>query len=236
MSELRPGTLSSAANTQYTPIFIVGVGGTGSRLAEALVRIGFGTHKNPLVLIDGDTFEKHNVSNQLVDSDDVGNYKVSVVANHLRFIRPTVQIIECPWFIRAGVPESVPLFGGIVILALDNMETRALLVEHYLENNSTVECVIDPRLDSGVGVSYCFDPNNKQHQECWWTYWHPDSEAENIAGCGGTRPVVGSIFGTAALALKQLEHYFTYSTAHQIPNRVYCDFDRFTMSQEVWPT
>ena len=236
MTELRPGNLSLAAGTQHIPITIVGVGGTGSRLAEALVRIGFGSEKNPLTLVDGDKFEAKNVANQLMDAGDVNHFKVEAVATYLRFVRPSTHVIECPWFMDKKKPASIPNFEGIVILTLDNMEARAFLVEHYLENNPAVRCVVDPRLDSGVGVSYCFNPNNPQHQECWWLYWHPDKEAENIAGCGGTQPVIGTILGTSALALKQLEHFFVRKTAHGISNRVYYDFDRFCGSSEVWPT
>lgn len=236
MTTLLPGQLSKAANTTTLPITIVGLGGTGSRVAEGLVRIGWGQVNCPITLIDGDEFVNHNITNQLMEVADSGTTKVTTVAQKLRRIRPGLVLYEEPDYIETSGLLPPPNFTGVVFLCLDSMEVRKYLMEHALENNPDVHCVIDPRLDSGVGISHCFDPNNEKHQDCWWLYWHPDDEAENVAGCAGEQPVVSSIFGTVALALKQFEHFVDIGSAEGVPNRVYYDFDRFEGSKEVWPT
>lgn len=231
MTILDPEQLQKWNGCLPNGITIIGVGGSGSRVAEGLVRTGFGTDGSRITLIDGDCFEKHNLKNQLAGETDIGKKKVSGVAEQLKAIRRDIYVYEIGAYIKK--PYAL---RGVVFLCLDSMYARRQIMEHSLENNDNVDCVIDPRLDSGVGVSYCFDPCSQIHQDCWWLYWHPDDEAENVAGCGGTPPTIASIFGTASLALKQFEHLLNAGTAHGIANRVYQDFDQYQLHSEVWPS
>lgn len=97
--------------------------------------------------------------------------------------------------------------------------------------------MIETRVDAGVGISYCFDPNDARHVECWWLYWHPDGEAENTIGCGGAQPIIKAIYGTTMIALSQFEQFSKKYTAAGLTNRVYQDFEQFPeIHAEVWPT
>ncbi|MBI4499075.1 MAG: ThiF family adenylyltransferase [Chloroflexi bacterium] len=63
-------------------IVLVGCGGTGGFLAEAVCRLLIGRPAR-LYLVDMDRVEQHNVARQAFDRTDVGHYKAEVLANRL---------------------------------------------------------------------------------------------------------------------------------------------------------
>lgn len=65
-------------------IVLVGCGGTGGFLAEAICRLLIGRHAS-LCLVDPDRVEPHNVARQAFDRDDVGHFKAEILAQ--RFAR-----------------------------------------------------------------------------------------------------------------------------------------------------
>jgi len=70
-------------------VAIVGCGGTGSAVAEQLVRLGV----RQLILVDPDVLSDSNLT-RLYGSGvaDVGRHKVAVIADHLRRISPAVRL------------------------------------------------------------------------------------------------------------------------------------------------
>ena len=69
-------------------VAIVGAGGTGSAVAEQLVRLGV----RRLVLVDSDKLSCSNVTRVYGSTlDDVGTLKVDVLCKHLRRIAPDLQ-------------------------------------------------------------------------------------------------------------------------------------------------
>lgn len=65
-----------------TTILLVGCGGTGGFLAEAICRLLIGRSAQ-LYLIDPDRVEPHNVARQAFDQNDVGRFKAEVLAERL---------------------------------------------------------------------------------------------------------------------------------------------------------
>lgn len=214
------------------PVHIIGCGGMGSRIAEGLVRMGVGRAQSPIHLYDHDVFEAKNLRNQFITRWSVGHAKVEGLAKELRRIEPHVQIRQ--HFEQVQFKDHHEL-QGVVFLCLDSMEARKEIVFYSLHGNPHVRCVIETRVDAGVGVSYCFEPANELHMDCWWLYWHPDGEAENTIGCGGGQPIIKAIYGTSMIALSQFEQFSKKRTAIGLPNRVYADFDFFETHPEVWP-
>ena len=212
-------------------VTIIGVGGMGSRIAEAIVRMSYASEGLKLSLVDPDCFEEKNLANQYLDRTWIGKQKVDAVAHQLHCIDHELDINVYPY----EMDETVPL-SPIVFMCLDSMDARKEIMEELLENDPSVQCVIETRLDSGVGISHCFDPRNQVHQDCWWLYWHRDEEAENTVGCGGHHSVISAVYGTAMLALRQFEQFLSKQTTHGLANRVYQDFDHFECRSEVWPT
>jgi molybdopterin/thiamine biosynthesis adenylyltransferase/proteasome lid subunit RPN8/RPN11 len=70
-------------------VAVVGCGGTGSAVAEQLVRLGV----RNLLLVDGDRLSDHNVTRVYGSTpQDVGAWKVDVLANYLKRIAPDSTI------------------------------------------------------------------------------------------------------------------------------------------------
>lgn len=215
------------------PVHIVGCGGIGSRIAEALVRMGLGMAHNLIFLYDDDVFEAHNLANQFAHRKLLGKPKVIGVKQQLRAINPRANIVARQ--LRVDEKEKVKL-TGVVFICVDSMESRHFLMEKCLEDNNRVRCVIETRMDAGVGISHCFDSNNHQHSECWWLYWYSDDETENMQGCGGAQSIISAVFGTTTLALRQFEQFARKRNTVDIPNRSYHDFDSGHVRHEYWDT
>lgn len=66
-----------------TDIIIVGCGGAGAWMAQALARMPDIRDKHRLVLVDGDKLEPRNLDRQLFGPSDVGGMKATALRRHL---------------------------------------------------------------------------------------------------------------------------------------------------------
>ncbi len=114
-------TLKSITSNQI--ITIVGVGGTGSVVAESLVHMGF-SHIN---LIDNDKLEISNM-NRIVGAyyqDAVQNrYKVDAISEHLLKINPILKVNTYKNDVYDDVIEPVLAASNWIIMATDNHSSR----------------------------------------------------------------------------------------------------------------
>ena len=115
----------------HAKVALFGVGGVGSYTAEALARSGVGT----VELIDSDVVSRSNINRQLCALEStVGRPKVSVVAERMRDINPSIHVIERQEFF---LPETAHLFDF-----------------------SSFDYVIDA-IDTGVPMIMCMGTGNK---------------------------------------------------------------------------
>lgn len=213
------------------PVHVVGCGGMGSRVAEGLVRMGLGIkNHNQITLYDFDHFEPHNLANQWVTDQLLSWNKADAVTMQMLEVNPHATVSSYPYRINGYLPLT-----GVVFLCLDTMADRRLVMEEVVLKNRSVSCVIETRMDAGVGITHCFNPQNKKQLECWRMYWHSDREAENIAGCGGPQSIISAIYGTTAMALKQFERFARTRNTVGMYNRVYQDFEECIINRESWP-
>ena len=107
-------------------IVLVGCGGTGGFLAEALCRLLMG-RRSRLHLVDPDRVEPHNVARQAFDRRDVGSFKVEVLAERLarRFEREV-----CHSVLPYDRELHAKVFGGtsgdlhLIVGCVDNAAAR----------------------------------------------------------------------------------------------------------------
>jgi hypothetical protein len=218
-------------NYFHEPISIIGCGGMGSRIAEGLVRMGAGSFRsNRVYLFDDDVFEPKNLANQWVDQAGIGVRKVDAVAKAMRRVHPSINLNMSAKKVDVKASKNLP--EGVVFICVDSMDARRCIVEG-LTCNPRVTCVIETRMDAGVGVSHCFDPQNQRHMDCWRLHWYSDKESVNLQGCNGSQSVISAIFGTTTLALKQFENYVRDEFA-SVHNRVYHDFEECILRSERW--
>ena len=103
---------------------IVGQGGLGGYVTEALARMGIGR----LVLIDGDVFEEHNLNRQLLSAEaKLGAGKVQAASRRVAEINGAVEVISHA--VMLDRENLLPLLDGadVVVDALDRLPIRLIL-------------------------------------------------------------------------------------------------------------
>ncbi len=118
--------LEGQARLLRSTVAVVGLGGLGGYITEALARVGVGR----LILIDGDVFEEHNLNRQLLSSEaGLGASKARAARQRVGRINSAVEVIEHPVTLtRENLPRL--LEGAQVVAdALDRLPTRLILQE-----------------------------------------------------------------------------------------------------------
>ena len=124
---------------------IVGAGSVGCLVAEAMARMGVGE----VVLFDADRVEEHNRDRLLyAGAEDVGRYKVDLVARHLRrsATAPGFRAVSFTQRIEETGAHSAALDCDILFAAVDRPLPKDLL--NYI---AYVHCI--PVVFGGVRVS-----------------------------------------------------------------------------------
>ena len=102
-------------------VAIVGCGGLGGSVIEALARIGVGF----LRVIDGDVFEPSNLNRQLLCTEAaLGRPKAEVAAERVRAVNSGIRVEPVVAFL--GEENAADLVGDVdcVLDCLDNLEAR----------------------------------------------------------------------------------------------------------------
>ena len=102
-------------------IAIVGCGGLGGAVIEALARIGVGY----LRVIDGDVFEESNLNRQLLCTESaLGREKALVAAERISAINSEVEAEPIVSFLDEGNAAELLADVDCVVDCLDNLEAR----------------------------------------------------------------------------------------------------------------
>ena len=107
-------------------IVLVGCGGTGGFLAEALCRLLIGL-RSRLHLVDPDRVEPHNVARQAFDRRDVGSFKAQVLAERLarRFDREvSYSVLPYDRELHAKVFGRTSADVHLIVGCVDNAAAR----------------------------------------------------------------------------------------------------------------
>ena len=125
--------LPALARFRAAHVCVVGVGGVGSWIVEALARSAVGQ----LTLIDLDHVAESNINRQIQAlSATVGQAKVAALAERIAQINPACRVHQVEDFVAADNLDQ--LIGGkgfdFVIDAIDNVKAKAALIS-YCRNN-----------------------------------------------------------------------------------------------------
>ncbi len=111
---------------QQARVCVIGIGGVGSWIVEALARSGIGH----LTLIDLDNVAESNVNRQIHALDGAfGLPKVTAMAQRVALIHPHCQVTECDTFIEED--NLAELLGGgfdMVVDAMDSVAVKAPVI------------------------------------------------------------------------------------------------------------
>lgn len=121
---------------------IVGLGGTGSVVAEQLTHLGV----RDFCLMDPDTVESSNL-NRLVGArpSDVGRFKVEVAKQHIRSIAPDAQVEPLQESVLKASGASHLLATDFVFACTDSQGSRSVL-------NQLAYQYLVPTIDVGVSI------------------------------------------------------------------------------------
>jgi len=107
-------------------IIIIGIGGVGSWVVEALARNAIGK----LTLIDMDVVSESNINRQLPAlSSTIGKNKIDVMANRIRDINPLCEFDLIDDFVSEdNLAELINTNADFVIDCIDNSRVKAALI------------------------------------------------------------------------------------------------------------
>jgi molybdopterin-synthase adenylyltransferase len=122
---------------------IVGLGGTGSIVAEQLAHLGVGS----LVLVDPDVVEESNL-NRLVGAgpEDIGEPKVVVAARHVKSITPEIKTETITGSVLNALTARCLADVDFFFCCTDSHGSRAVL-------NQLAYQYLIPCIDTGVSIS-----------------------------------------------------------------------------------
>jgi len=107
-------------------IVVIGIGGVGSWVVEALARNAIGK----LTLIDMDVVAESNINRQLPAlSSTIGQNKIDVMAKRINEINPACEVSLIDDFITTdNIAELIPVNSSYVIDCIDSSRVKAALI------------------------------------------------------------------------------------------------------------
>jgi sulfur carrier protein ThiS adenylyltransferase len=134
-----PEDLESLLVARHTPgvharikesvVGIAGLGGLGSNVAVALVRMGIGT----LILADFDVVEPSNLNRQQYSIEDIGTFKIDAMAQILLSIYPNVKLMSHKTLLDRDNIPGIFQEAEIIVECLDRAEAKAMFIQTILE-------------------------------------------------------------------------------------------------------
>ena len=174
---------------------IIGCGAIGSNVAENIIRLGY----TNITLYDFDTVSPHNITNQNFTSDDINKNKTECLKEYLLKINPEAEITTKGKYIDQNL-------SGVVILAVDNIETRKSIVEKNV-GNPYIKYWLDFRM--GLTEAQSFFVFNTPNEIEWllktMDFSHEEAtENTPVSPCGTTLNVVTTVKTICALGTQNL--------------------------------
>lgn len=209
------------------PMHIIGAGATGSRVFAALVELGMTNIK----VYDPDRIESHNLANQIYNTDDVGEYKVTGCKKFYQRKVGTLTVPEemlfLPEKVTAGFLLRNNIYGGVVFILTDTMASRQAIFNGLTRRtedsvNSIGEggdpalrrpplLIIETRMGSTHGSIFTVNPFDKAACDAWHKTLVDDTNEDNIelSPCGTTLSVGTTAALIANYAVWQMMQFFT---------------------------
>lgn len=116
------------ARFQSAHICVIGVGGVGSWVVEALARSAIGR----ITMIDLDNVAESNINRQIqATTDTLGKAKITALSERIRLINPTCQVTELEDFITAdNLEQMLSSSFDYVIDAIDDVKAKTALIAY----------------------------------------------------------------------------------------------------------
>jgi len=191
------------------PITVIGAGAIGSAVVLCLAKMGC----SKITVFDPDALEPHNVPNQVCKPSCVGRKKVEALAELVKDLCD-VEITPRPTR-YVGQPLK-----GVVIAAVDNMDTRSL-VWRKVRGSPSVDRLIDARMGAEVGRVHTVRPCDPDAAPAYEQTLYPSAEAEQLP-CSA-RAIVYCPTALAAVVAGLVKRH---ALGQPVPAEVFLDLTR----------
>ena len=141
-------------------VMVVGLGGVGSFVVEALARVGVGH----LILIDGDVISMSNLNRQLFAlHSTLGQFKTEVAKARIQDIYPTCKItLYTQWITPENVSSFLQDSPDYIIDAIDQVDAKVALLIEAGKSNLPVLSVMGTG-NQITAEHFCIDDISKTH-------------------------------------------------------------------------
>lgn len=139
----------SFENISSKTVLVVGIGGVGGYVVEALVRSGIGK----IIIVDGDMVDETNINRQIIAlSSTVGQSKVDVFEKRIKDINEKCEVIKINKFIDASnIDVLFDYEFDYLVDACDTVSTKLALIDR---------CILEKRkFISSMGTGNKLDPS-----------------------------------------------------------------------------
>lgn len=139
----------SFENISSKTVLVVGVGGVGGYVVEALVRSGIGK----IIIVDGDVVDETNINRQIIAlSSTIGQSKVDVFEKRIKDINEKCEVIKINKFIDASNIDILFDYEfDYLVDACDTVSTKLALIDR---------CILAKRkFISSMGTGNKLDPS-----------------------------------------------------------------------------
>ena len=124
LRNLKSLSMDEQARLLESRVCIVGLGGLGGLVTDALARMGIGS----FALIDGDRFEAHNLNRQLLSGIDcLGMAKVEAARQRVKAINPGIDVTTKAAYLTPENADALVASSNVVVDCLDNIKSRFIL-------------------------------------------------------------------------------------------------------------
>ena len=119
-------------------VAIIGIGGVGGYVAEALARSGLGN----ITVIDNDKISISNINRQIIaTTKNIGKYKVDVAKERILEINPEVNVKTYNIFFTPENANELDFANyNYIVDAIDTVSGKLALIEKAKENNIPIIC------------------------------------------------------------------------------------------------
>lgn len=119
-----------------TNILVVGIGGVGGYVVEALVRTGIGK----ITLIDNDVVSETNINRQIIASTKtLGKLKVDAMEERIKDINPDISVKKFNLFLTEENIKQLDIKKyDYVIDAIDTVSSKLALIEQCKKENINI--------------------------------------------------------------------------------------------------
>ena len=153
------------------PITIIGAGGIGSFTALTLAKMGF----ENIYVMDNDTVEEHNIPNQFYRYKDLTIPKVEALKQIIYDFTENEIDTNSHHFEE----ETIINWGGLWIMAVDNMTTRQNIYKLAYKHHNLITGIIDGRMGGQQAEVYTVNMQNRMERTAYKnTLWEEAETAQ----------------------------------------------------------